>query len=218
MSRFGHLDMAGNVKEWTWNAIGRERFILGGSWSEQGYQFSSNAARPPLERSPTHGFRCAAYETPVDSALLAELPRRARSSTEAVVSDEVFDVFRRLYAFDHTPLNPTVHSVATSNPDWNVQLVSFDAAYGNERVLARLYFPKPEAAAPPYQTVIYFPGSDGLTLRSSDGLTTQTWFDFVPRSGRVLVLPIYKYGISAARWTTTRRETTSTQRVWRTWA
>jgi dienelactone hydrolase len=40
--------------------------------------------------------------------------------------------------------------------------------------------------------VIYFPGSDGLTLRSSDGLTSQTVFDFVPRSGRVLVLPIYK--------------------------
>jgi dienelactone hydrolase len=192
MSRFGHLDMAGNVREWTWTAVGRARYILGGAWSEQPYLFSGSDARLPLDRSPTNGFRCAAYETPVDSALLAELPSLPRSSTAAVVSDEVFDVFRRLYAFDDSPLAPTVYSVDTSSPDWNVQLVSFDAGYGNERVLVRLYLPKPEAAAPPYQTVIYFPGSDGLTLRSSDGLTAQTLFDFVPRSGRVLVLPIYK--------------------------
>jgi formylglycine-generating enzyme required for sulfatase activity/tRNA A-37 threonylcarbamoyl transferase component Bud32 len=192
MSRFGHLDMAGNVKEWTWTAVGRARYTLGGAWNDPAYLFTGSDARPPLDRSPTNGFRCAAYETPLDPALLAELPRLPRTSTAAVVSDEVFDVFRRLFAFDTRPLNSTVHGVDTSSPDWDVHLVSFDAAYGDERVLARLYFPKPEAAAPPYQTVIYFPASDGLTLRSSDGLTAQTFFDFVPRSGRVLVLPIYK--------------------------
>ena len=192
MSRFGHLDMAGNVREWTWTAVGRARYILGGAWDDPPYLFSGSDARLPLDRSLTHGFRCAVYETPVESTLLEELPRLPRASTAAGVSDEVFDVFRRLYAFDDRPLNPAVHSMDTASPDWNVQLVSFDAAYGDERVLARLYFPKPEAAIPHYQAVIYFPGSDGLTLRSSDGLTAQTFFDFVPRTGRVLVLPIYK--------------------------
>ncbi|MEX2528842.1 MAG: hypothetical protein WEA09_14520 [Gemmatimonadota bacterium] len=124
--------------------------------------------------------------------MLAEAPPRAQSNAEEAVSDEVFEVFRRLYAFDDGPLNATVESVDSSSLDWDVHLLSFDAAYGDERVQARLYFPKPQTAAPPYQAVIYFPGSDGLTLRSSDGLTAQTYFDFVPRSGRVLVLPIYK--------------------------
>jgi hypothetical protein len=186
MSRFGHLDMAGNVREWTWTAVGRERYILGGAWSEPAYLFDNSDSRPPLDRSLTNGFRCASYETPIAPALLTELPRLPRPGTGAVVSDEVFDVFRRLYALDTRPLNSTVLSTDTSSPDWDIQLVSFDAGYGDERVLARLYFPKPGAAVPPYQTVIYFPGSDGLTLRTSDGLTSQTVFDFVPRSGRVM--------------------------------
>src|SRR5262249_34381704 len=31
---YGTHDMAGNAKEWCWNANGAKRFILGGAWSE----------------------------------------------------------------------------------------------------------------------------------------------------------------------------------------
>ena len=66
--------------------------------------------------------------------------------------------------------------------------MSFRAAYGNERVTAYLFLPK--NADPPFQTVVTFPGTYALDIRSSARLETQ-WFDFIIRSGRAVVHPIY---------------------------
>ena len=45
-----------------------------------------------------------------------------------------------------------------SPEDWIVEKITFNAAYGNERVIAYLFLPK--NASPPYQTLIFFPGAD----------------------------------------------------------
>src|SRR5260370_7875303 len=56
--------------------------------------------------------------------------------------------------------------------------------------MASLFLPK--NAAPPYQTVVYFPGGDAALLRSSENLGMEMLFvDFVIRSGRALLYPIY---------------------------
>ena len=44
---------------------------------------------------------------------------------------------------------------------------------------------------PPYQTVLYFPGGDATLLRSSRDLSL-LFVDFVIRSGRALLYPVYK--------------------------
>ena len=54
-----------------------------------------------------------------------------------------------------------------------------------------LYVYLPKSAAPPYQTIVYFPGGDAPLLRSSRQLNL-TNVDFVIRSGRALVFPVYQ--------------------------
>jgi len=45
---------------------------------------------------------------------------------------------------------------------WRKEKISYQAAYGNGRVIAYLFLPK--NAVPPYQTVVHCPG--GYALRS----------------------------------------------------
>ncbi|HXH07352.1 MAG TPA: protein kinase [Vicinamibacterales bacterium] len=187
---FGTYDMAGNVKEWCWNATrdGR-RYILGGGWNEPKYMFHDLDARSPWERGPTFGIRLMRQPGPVDARLLEPIapvdrdPARLRP-----VSDDVYEAYRRLYDYDPTPLDARVEET-TEYRHWRREIVSVRAAYGNERVPVQLYLPR--AGTPPYQAVVYFPGADAVRLASSREL----WLlmvDFLVRSGRVLVYPIYQ--------------------------
>jgi pimeloyl-ACP methyl ester carboxylesterase len=73
--------------------------------------------------------------------------------------------------------------------DWTRHTVSFDAAYGGERVRAYLFIPKIGKA--PYQTVIYFPAGDAFQLRSSRDMSLH-WATPIIASGRAFFYPIYK--------------------------
>ena len=70
-----------------------------------------------------------------------------------------------------------------------MEKISFDAAYGKERITAYLFLPK--SSSPPFHTLVYFPGSYAISMRSSPDLLMQ-WVDFLPRTGRALVYPVYK--------------------------
>ena len=69
--------------------------------------------------------------------------------------DSVFKVYAALYAYDKGDLNPQVEETATSQ-GWTRERVTFDAAYGHERITAHLFLPK--NASPPFQVVAFFPG------------------------------------------------------------
>ncbi len=116
-----------------------------------------------------------------------ELPFRDFLS-EPEVSDETFALFLNQYAYDKTELNAEVESVKEEE-DWIREKITFDAAYGNERMIAYLFLPK--HGTPPYQTVVYFPGSGALHSRSSESLGPGSR-GFLLKSGRALMYPIYK--------------------------
>jgi dienelactone hydrolase len=83
-----------------------------------------------------------------------------------------------------------VESVDVTSPEWRTEKVSYAAAYG-ERIPAYLFIPK--NAKPPYQVMIVFPGSDALVQRSSANVGGDLdHFDFLMRSGRALLYPVYK--------------------------
>jgi len=189
---FGTSDMAGNVKEWCWNAVpDHRRFLLGGAWNDAKYMFAEPDARGPFERASTYGFRLAKYTRPVSDAVTAPVPidePRRDVLTTRPVSDEIFAVYQRQRAYDHTPLNAVVESTEETAA-WVRIIVEFDAAYGGERMRAHLFLPK--NTSPPYQTVVFFPAGDAFVVRASSDMSL-TGVDFIVRSGRALLYPIYK--------------------------
>ena len=188
---FGTYDMAGNVKEWCSTATNNRRFLLGGAWDEPRYMFADYDAREPFERAPGYGFRLVKYIRPIPPAVTAPvrieaLGRDARK--EKPVGDEIFAVYRRQYAYDHGPLNASVEATEETE-GWLRHTVAFDAAYGGERMRAFLFLPK--NASPPYQTVVFFPAADAFLVRSSRDMSL-VGVDFIIRSGRALLYPVYK--------------------------
>ena len=190
VSRFGAYDMAGNVGEWCWNRSGSRRYALVGAWSDPSYMFRQIDAQSPFQRSETVGFRCAKYPAPPspESTQAVEIAVRDYSK-EKPATEEVFRVYRGLYSYDRGPLDAKVEQVDDSDPIWRVERASFNAAYGNERVIAYLYLPK--GAARPYQTVIHFPGSYAYNLPQINNLTL-LYARYFGQSGRALVIPIFQ--------------------------
>ena len=194
--RFGTFDMAGNVKEWVWNEDQENRYILGGSWNEPTYMFNDPDARAPFSRSSNYGFRCVKYLKPPAASFFAAVPFAERDfGVEQPVEDHVFQIYKSLYTYDKTPLNARVESMDDSSPHWKLEHISFDAGYGSERMSAYLFLPK-NAGKPPYQTVVYFPGSGVIYLRNSKEIIRDDRnmgrIDFLIQSGRAVMYPVYK--------------------------
>ena len=193
VNRFGVHDLAGNVREWVVNAIDRggERFILGGGWNDPGYAFVDAYAQPSFDRSPSNGFRCMRPLEPDPN--LANLSRSIEVPfrdfhVEKPVSDEVFGIILRQFHYDRVPLDAVVTGDQTS-PTGRWQTIQFTGAYGGERLEAHLFLPS--RGRPPYQTVVLFPGSQALHTRVFN-LAEIRRLDFLIRSGRAMLLPIYK--------------------------
>jgi formylglycine-generating enzyme required for sulfatase activity len=193
MNRFGVYDLAGNVREWTANAsdAGKGRFILGGGWSDPDYAFIDAYAQPPFDRAATNGFRCIrALETDRNDAELHRAIDRPHREflTETPVPDAVFAQYLRQFSYDKTALDAKIEEEKTI-PSGVRQKITFNAAYGGERMMAYLFLPA--EGKPPYQVVVEFPGSGAISTRSSASLDLGR-VDFLTKSGRAVLFPIYK--------------------------
>ena len=185
--------MAGNVKEWCWNADGAgNRYILGGAWNEPDYMFNEPDEKSPWDRSETNGFRCVKMLVDEDTSPLVNLKRLRRNLDQVVpISDEVFAAYRDLYAYDNqAPLNEAVLWIHERDGYAHEKII-FDAAYGTgERVTAHFY--RPSNADPPYQTVIYFPPAHALNDEPFNESNLSWQIAFLVRQGRAVLYPIYR--------------------------
>ena len=189
LGQYGTYDLAGNVKEWCWNLTGDRRYILGGGWNEPSYQFRTPDARRPFDREASFGFRCVKLLSPPAETLAGPVSFVSRDRrNDHPADDRAFRIFQGLHSYDKTDLKPAVEAHDESPPYWRTEDVTFQAAYGNERMLAHLYLPK--NAAPPYQAVVFFGGVNFLTDQRIGAKSRL--FDFVVRSGRAVIVPAYK--------------------------
>jgi hypothetical protein len=193
MSPWGNYDMAGNVKEWIWNeADSGKRYVLGGAWDEPNYMFVDPDAQSPFLRTANIGFRCVKYIDPETDLKIASAPMatpRRDLSKEKPASDELFRAYRGVYSYDKIPLNASVEFLGKDEEDWTTERITYTAAYGHEKAVAYLFLPK--KSKPPFQTVVFFPGSNALLLRTFTVYPTAA-LDGILRSGRAVLYPVYK--------------------------
>ncbi len=194
MSHVGAYDMAGNVREWTASAIGEQRVILGGSWNDPYYIAGvADSSASPLDRSAGNGLRVAITrdDPTTTEQVRAPLTSRTTASPELQrqpVSDDVYAAYSRAFHYDSTPLGAVVAGRDNTHV-WVRERIRLDAAYGAEQMLLHLYLPT--TGAPPYQTVVYWPGWDTFGLDDVDEYFAKQ-LDFVLKSGRAVAFPVYK--------------------------
>lgn len=193
ISTFGIYDLAGNVREWCSNAIGNRQanYILGGGWNDPSYAFNDAYGAHPIDRSITNGFRCiknlpddstlSVLTTPVNLAF-----RDYRK--EKPVDDKTFDIFLRQFAYDKSPLDARLQVMADTGI-WKVEKVIMSTAYANDELILYLFLPRDKK--PPYQPIIFFPGSNVIYQSKFDGGYADR-IDFLIRSGRAIIYPIFK--------------------------
>ena len=244
MSGFGTTDMAGNVKEWCWNE-GREgkRFILGGGFGEPTYMFAEHGRAIPWDRGPNYGFRCVKLDSPATAGCGREngghFPRLSRRRSPSPTRSSRPTGTLRLRQDDAQRAG----GGDGDDGDWTREKVSFNAAYGSERMALHLFLPK--KASPPFQAVVYFPGwlpslddkfvpsliedvvdffrrAAGLSCSRSTRAPSNGGTASKPGGNPPAVVPRPRdhvvEGPGSIRWTTSRRARTSTARSWPTTA
>lgn len=227
LTPYGALDMAGNVREWCSNETPLGRLIRGGAWGENTYMFDIWSQAPATDRSAKNGFRCAVYREPERIPPIAfqtvrymgspSVPEPGDIIKKKPVGDAIFQVYKEQFSYDNTDLRARLESRKES-PDWVLEKVSFEAAYGGERVLGWLFLPK--SATPPYQCVIYMGGDARVFLRSSQDIENYyevpVFFSYLVKNGRAVLYPVLKgYFERGSEALTTIIEGGNSTRQWR---
>jgi formylglycine-generating enzyme required for sulfatase activity/dienelactone hydrolase len=186
----GTSDMLGNVREWTSNAIGDKRAIVGGAWDEVAYAIPATIfiphALPPFDRSPQNGMRLASLR---DERAEKAILQRAFESQEPIevpepVSDEAFRIVLKNFERSPAPLNASIDGTEYFR-EWDREFVSFDSGDG-QRSEILLYLPHGNAGR--HRTVVYWPSSLAVLLTSLDEFRLHV--DFMLRAGWAVAMPI----------------------------
>jgi eukaryotic-like serine/threonine-protein kinase len=188
ISPYGAWGMAGNVKEWIANPTEDGRPVTGGSWEDPVYLFAEVGSLDPFSASAAIGFRCARpaaqQRATVANPMHDRIQVHAPTPQYRPVPPDAFPALLSHYAYDRRPVSGEVtHRVETAN--WVRERITHTGPAGP--ALAYLYLPT--SAAPPYQAVLFIPGSDvfyGVNVAEA----TEWLLEPVIRSGRAVFSPV----------------------------
>ena len=190
---YGSVHQAGNAREWILNAYGGGGMMLGGSYNEPTYWASQRLPQPRFSRSDLNGFRLVTLMDSEDGVSFSDPIRRTVASnipTEPM-SDETYEVIAAQFAYSPTNLEPEIVEVDDSDNQWIRETVQINTGYNNELMELLIYIPK--GFDPPYQPVMYSPGLNAYSIqtRLTDFDPAAYLLDFLPVSGRALVIPAF---------------------------
>jgi hypothetical protein len=190
----GTYDMAGNVREWCFNATGdQKRAIVGAAWNDVPYMvlesISSPGRRDALDRSAMNGLRLASTNDELKTMQAATKPVADAEVAQLAdpVSDEVFEARRSDFEYDSEPLNAVIEEV-TEFRHWTRQRITVDSPVDEERMTIYLYLPERESSR--HQTILFWPGASTQYLNSFE--QSRVPLDFALRTGRAVAYPIMK--------------------------
>ena len=196
---YGTYDMSGNIREWCLNQTDQYRLILGGSWRSPTYLAYDPEALPPTDRSELNGFRCVRNSAPLPPASEAPYVATHRDfAKQKPVSDAEFQDIRKLYSYDaQTPIDPEGEVTLDATPDWVRKKLTINAGYEDARLTVYLFLPK--NVHPPFQSVVFFPSARVNDMPRTDALGDMQFIDYVIKSGRALIYPIYTWTYEGVR-------------------
>jgi dienelactone hydrolase len=192
--------MAGNVREWCWNETPVGHIIRGGAWDDAIYLYADMSQVPSLDRSNKNGFRCVQYidkekipESAFNRIKYSELMDWYSGdrdySKEKPVPENEFMFLKTQFLYDTSDLKTDIEERINSYEDWTIEKITFNAAYGKERMIAYLFLPR--NALPPFQTLIFWPGINTVFEKN---LIKSDWkgdIDYLLKSGRAVMYPVY---------------------------
>ncbi len=191
---YGTDDMAGNVREWLWTAVGNDRMVAGGAWNEPPYLYQDRNTASPWDRSPSNGLRCIRTVTgaPVAAALRTpiEPPSVFDFGSLRPIDDAGYAVLESQLQYTPSKSEPSVTRQDSTNSAWTRERVTLPTGYDGASFNVQLFLPT--GRKPPYQVVLFFPHSTYLQIKQPvdefDPAATSSPMDFLVKSGRAFAV------------------------------
>jgi len=189
---YGLKNMAGNAREWIYNTSGnKDKFILGGGYSDEIYLFNWVQSADPFDRSNLNGCRCAKIlNNEIQMGYEPILRPTKDLFSLKPVDDKTFNIYKSQYEYDKFDLNAKVIASKINNTGLRVERIEFDS-FDNQKMQALIYLPT--NGNPPYKAILHYPGSGTINTRSSERVMNDLGKgrSFLVESGYALIMPIF---------------------------
>ena len=169
----------------------------GGAFNDNPYMFGMPSQADPFDRSERNGFRCVSYfetskiPTEAFEPVIGEFLIPALEVPDPA-DDTEYEVLKNYFEYDRTELSPEIKFSKVNEAGWTLEKVEYMTAYNEEKMAAFLFLPS--NSSPPYQTVIYGPGTNVMFQNSSDEIENffefKAFLEFLVHNGRAVVFPI----------------------------